>query len=1487
MRITVHLEGEGRKLRVCLCFVVIVSFGIAAFGRPVETRSDDPDQIAALILRLQATPTQADLDHAADLLSRGAALGREEDIEKELRRLFQQTGTKTLILQSLSRFPVLEFDNDLASQLPPITTTSFGTDLDLLLKAIALSGSGTSIDLLKTVAATPFTASPSADQLAFRAKLWRTFFSLDPIAGTSSALIFYGLNPSGRWELENSSEAVDLLTGFIQQVNKASMNLQVLSEYEFFIGKDERVFGPNGVSLPPLNTGPSTSGHYKILQAIENALLNDNKPSPAVLSALLRFTQASDSALGDPARNADYSPIERAPWLLPADSFALAITGDSSSQAWKTLSRTKIGLPRDIMFLEEPKWRALRTYENLAKQQTLAVPSGDFKHTMTEVLTQHNAFVESSFQYLGSTYKLHISGIKVTTDPAAVPVQPDSDLPYRYVSLFNAQMSLIQGLTAALQRSGISPDDSGKLAQVLIAKELERRAIVMYSILAARRRTGSASDAFSLARSDEELDALSASIDSGNGIITSTVTSDLLPALNAGSLAGQLPANCGSASFQVLARRYSFDQGLYEEKLSVTCTSGGTKEVSWVGAVPLPLVAALRRHPRLLDFPATCLTARELKAETLHAAPVLEDIDYVRSNPLATIPYLAAAIIRPDIPWRHVRDDVMIESMFARPLSFLQVTSQPFDTSAPLPKPPSGPPKPYSIPPLAKQLLDLGIPGGIGGFRGTYVASSDDAYKKDREDMERPFLYLVSYRTQRLTAERLRPHVESIDTEKPCGTGDVLCYARCCGYPHYDEALTKQKNDFLTKIYQAIADGNATEDYMQAWDISTIKNAAIRKVELKQMILKPDLTEFFGTYQITTDTGAVRFVNIDGKLDPLPDWVRTAMVKDPQFLFRFNIDLAGVSEGAGARLALAALRSFHTNSGPLPVLELLDRTGFYPLNSPNPGLRPMLPLFQTVEGRIRATEMNTLAEIFDYASGGALPDPGPPKQTFVNAVRTQWATVEKIISDRVESESKPTIDKIEQRNNQWSIFFSVTLGPPVPIFTGSFTSGSLGLNLSTSFTNSVAISGSVNGINTPGINIPIPSLDGKGPGATMSQSRSATDAALASMPTRMAVTGTSYLPVRDLASVPGPVNVGNVAVAPSQPAPSPPPGANVIIYTDVPSGWTVLPPLPNNWKEAALGEGQRQWLGGLVARAAPKLSQDEKDAVWAAVKAGAISDQLLDMLVERGNAAVEEENIVARKWVRTRIVTELIPDKAPDGTKLTQSQKVSQMRERNANSQADFDAAVKKVQGQSKTDKVFADGMPAVRLTYGNDYTVMLWQYDYKLANGAQVTLMYMDETPYWLVDHVRKDPNGHVMEKLSTAATESMLNWGGMPRSLIGKGEVSKFKDGELLKDQLKELVDSTGQTLQDKLTPIIQDYFKKLSEWLTSQAGSSSVSKPFVPPPAGSPLLNFFPPPYEWALRRDEPVGQILTSERESELARQIRAGQVVIVAPPPPFP
>jgi hypothetical protein len=1450
---------------------------------PYRESNDDNTEITALISRLQSTPTQGDTDKAADLISRAAAQGREAELEKELRKLLQQPATKTLALNSLSRFAVLEFDADLASLLPVITTTDFGANLDLVLAAAATSGGGTTVEFLKNVSSAPFTSAPTQQQLAFRIKLWRALFSLDPIASASTALIFYGLNPAGRWELENSPEAVDMLTGFIDKINRnPNSAIQLLNEYEFFIGKVERVFGPSGMSLPPLDTGPPTSGHYKILMAIQKALLSFNNPSPAVLSALLRFTQAEDSVLGDPARAADYSAIERSPWLLPGGSFVLSISGDSKSRAWKTISNKKIGLPRDIIFLEEPKYAGLRSYELLARQQNLPVPEGSFKHTMPEVLSQYNAFVDSIFQYLGSVYNLDVSGIKVAIDAQSVGNPPDSELPYRYVSMFAAHGTLIGALSTALQRKGQSPQDSASLASVLVTKEFERRSVVLYSLLAARRRTNVGSKPFDISRMDDELDELSAA--TGNTILRSTITSDILPGLKPGGLATQLPSNCGAASMEVIGRRYSFDQGLFEEKIKVTCATGEQKEVAWVGAIPLPLVAALRRHPRLLDFPGTCLTSRELTAEAIHASPVMEDIDYVRNNTLAAIPYLAAAIVSPDIPWRHVRDNLMLESLFGRPLSFLQATSQPFNTSSPLPAPPPGPPKPYALPPEAKALLDLGVPGGIGGFRGAYIASSNDAYAKDRADMERPFLYLISYRTQRLTAERLKPHVESIKTEKPCGFGDLLCYAGCCGYPHHHEDLLNEKNAFLTKIYQAIADGNATEDYLQAWDVAAIRNAAIRRVELRQMILKPDLKEFFGTYEVTSNTGIVRYVNIDGKLDPLPDWVLKAMAKDPNFLFRFNIDLAGVSEGAGARLAMAALRLFNSNSGPLPALELLDRTGFYPLSSPQFGLRPSLALFDTVEGRIRATEMNTLAEIYDYATGGSLPEPGAPKPAFVDAVRSQWDRVSKVINDRVASESNPIIEKINQRNNAWSIFFSVTLGGPFPVFTGSYTSGSIGINLSTSFTNSVAVSGSVNGINTPQLNIPLPSFDSTQPEINSSQTRNATDAALASMPTRMAVTGTSYRAVRDLASVetttmtPGPL--------PPAPAPTPLPTGTLVLRTEVPTTWMILPPLPTNWKEALLDDGQRQWLGGLVARAAPKLSQQEKDAVVQAVKAGVISDQLLDMLVERGNAAIEEENIAARRWVRTKVVSELVPTRGADGTNLTQAQKVEYMRANNAKSQAEFDAALKKVRDQLKAEKVFVDGMPAVSLTYGNDFTVMLWRYDFQLVTGAQITLTHMYETPFWLIDHVRKDPNGHVLEKLSTAATESMLNWAGVPRSLLGKGEQAKFKDSELLKEQLKEVVDSTGQTLLDKLKPVIEDYFKQLSNWLNSQAGSPTVAKPFVPPPAGAPLLNFFPPPYEWALRRDEPVPQILMSQRESDLARKIRTGEIVIVGPTP-FP
>ncbi len=1422
------------------------------------------DEVTGLLNDLKTAPTQALTDRSADLISRAAALGRESDLESALRELLKNEATANLIVVSLGRYRVPEFDGDLATALLKIKPTDFGRRMELLLKAVASSGSHQCIEILSGWVRIPFQApptGPSREQLAFRRQLWESYFSLAPLASTSQAIAFY--NTAGRFELENDSKAAEMLIAWINRASKDGESLiRLLNDYNIFLGRD-RTFGiPNS---PPLDIGSATSQRFRVCKAIEQSLLNVENPSPVILSTLLRFTQAADPALSEPALRADYQAIERAPWLLPLDSLVFT-NNDINSQAWALMKPLKIGLPRTL-FLPESKYQSLLNYEKLAAARGAGIVEGNLC-TEAEVTDKHNSFVDAMFRYLTITFALESSGIR----PKLIPPF-DAPESYPYLSLRTVSNSVSEAVITAIQSTGQSRQDSGSLSGALVAKEFERHSLVLYSILAARRRLGIPSDQLDLSSSDEELDRLSESSSRDARILKTELVEEIRTQKPAGSLNTELSRNCGGVSFELVSRNYSFNQGLYEENINVLCKSGDRTNITWIGPIPITLVLALRRHPRLLDFPSVSLAARELRVEAVNSLPLMDDIDYVRTNPTTTIPYLAAAIINPNIPWSHVRDSIVLESNSGIPEYFISATGQ----APPNIQPPLIP-TPNRIPgldELSQSFLDAGLPGGIGALRGVYVADSDSSFEADAQAMQKPLANFWGYRALRLEAERVRPHVENIDTNKPCF--DPVCWAlRELGKWH-DEQKEENKRSALKKLNQAIADGSINETYLQAWDLGSIRNANITSVILRQMVLRPNLSEFFAIYEIRTAGGVVRFLVTGGKLNPMPEFLIQALMRDPFFLSRYNIDLAQMSEGANARLGFALVKSLRADS----AIDALNRTGFYPLGTSNVRLQPSAPLYKTMEGRIRATEMTVLSEIWDWATGEILPANENPKPAFLDLMNSQLISIETTINKKVQDDTQPIIDEIEKtQKKEWIISVTVNLSGAVPVYSASVTYGSLGINLSTTFGGTVTISGSLNGLTTPfGLEMKSATPEQPNTGADIEQNRDALDAALAYVPTKMAVAGTSFLAFRSPASA-----LAIPAAIPGEPESSPGP----VVSTAIHSTWLQLPALPTSWKMMSDKQSEGIWLSGLIDGAASRLTPSEQDALLASIKAGKISDEMLNSLIAKRNEAMEAANIANRRWMRTTISElEMIPEKS-DNVPLSDAQKAALIQQANFNSYSKFQTALARAQSDYKANdgRILYDGLPAVTLTYGNNFTLMRIRYAYKLNNGTEVSFERITPTPFFLVDQIRANPMGHVFEIFMAAAVGEMIRVVGVPNSLLARGEKLKLESAAIFRQQLQQAADRSGVTIGAQLKAAIEEFFRDLEKWVTSQTPGDGVATPFIPPSMGTPMLNFFPSPYEWSLRRDEAISEILTSERQTPIANQFRSGSIVITNPPP-FP
>lgn len=1449
--------------------VLLTGIVVWALSLPLAAQADGSSPVSTLLDHLKIRPKQADCEQAATLLS-GNSLPPNDaaQLEAALRSNIMNAANKGCVLAALAKYSVRQFDLDLALLMPEPTVASIPSDFDALLAAMVISGAGASRSAIASAAGTP-----SQSFFPVRFKLWQALSTMDEMLATSTALTFYGTTLAGRWEYERDDKAAHRVIDLINKIAKdRDRIIHLFPSFALYIGRDERAFGP-GYTMPKLDSGAVDSARYRTLAAIENTLMPIS--SPAARDLLLRFTQAVDPKLSEPALKADYSSIEQRPWLLPASAFVFGLH-DRGSRAEKLLSKLKIGLPRDVTVLDIEKEFSLGAYERTARGKGYAFPNGVPKLSANEAAHREKKFLESLLTAVSKHYGVSMDVINSATH-TDLTNQPQSS----YISIDRAVSTALDILTRALVMDGTDRKDASSIASEMMGKELENRALVMYALIAATYRSGISASELDLANADYMLSRLSSTIDAPN-ILKSKVVSDILSSEQNNNTAST-PENCTSISATVHSRAYSFDQGLYREEIAAQCADGRQFSFTWMGAIPLPLLVPLRAHPRLLDFSNTSLATREMRAEAAHAEPVMDDIDYVRRRPIRTLAYLAETLASPTTPWRDVKDTLMIDTNFGAPTEFLMETSQSISEREKLPPPPPLPVYPWlkTLPDDAKKLLADGLPGGVRQFIGVVVAANDVDYQTRSHDAYLPFLNLMTYRTGRLAAEQQKAAVDKLPNDNDCNPVDFLCDLDII------RSKNQQKETALENLKQMIADATATEQYLQAWDLSPLKNGRPRSVQLRQMIIKPDWSTYCSTYEFTAATGEVRYATLEGTMPPIPAWLRYALNKNPHFLSQFDIDLGLASTGASDRLVSAVTRVLREDTGTMPAVEMLERVGLYPLTPWAIGADPVPPLFATFEGQTLAAEMTAWQKILKVAVGEHLPDSGPPKEQFLASVIQMWDRAQATVQQKANDSAKPIVDSIEQSQKKpWTVGISLSLGPGVMV--GPFFSyGSSAASVNTSFSGNWLVSGQIGGQQLPSflLTTSTPSSSNM-PDMSSNDSQ---DAMLSSSETRQLVLGTaSWMPTdptpsRVLASVtpPNTSNFSTIGAASITPAELSLPSMtldNANITIQLPVAWNSIPPLlgPGPWKNSGILDGGRAWLAGLIGQARPKLTDADVAAIHGAVKAGFFPEPLLDILFDRRREALEEEKVAGGEWFHTDVIESLIP------ATVQKQDRPAYMENQNRQADAGFHAAVSQWQTTMKTKAIFRDGMPAMRITYGNNFEVMGESLDYQLVNGQHITWVRLMETPFWLVEPTRKDPNGHIFEKLSAAAADNMRQWASDPMSSpLRHAELAKFRDSEQeWKDVTQQLGDRANDMVKE-LQAAIDDYFNKLKTWQVGQPTRPSVEVPFQPNMLGAPMLNFFPAPYEWSLRRDELVSDILTRERANGVGSDVRSGELAITA------
>jgi hypothetical protein len=602
-----------------------------------------------IVSRLGQSPTEADVDALATAISSGAAVGDIAAAESKLRTLLGVPASRMWVLSAMGKhaLPQLELDA-LASAPKPSDQPS--TDFDQFLSAIVRSGGSSSLNWLAPLAFGP--PSTLVSSPAIRAKLWGAAISIAPTVGAYRAFEYYGT--FGAPNL--TQDAASVLVRRISAAKTREDLARLLPSFQAFLGTRARVFGPGPAPVVQIPVGAADSPRRVVVVAIKNALVSlDSPPADAVLARFLSSDQPDFSK----SLSLSLASLDRAPWLLPTWWLGLAPNQRSATEKTALHDHT-IQAPSDLPFIEAQKRMGLRRYA--AASGTTAKPQAT-DITDAQAIDHQRALLSAMLAQIKKDYG--IAATPVPLDAAALMAPNPAGV--------NAARSVEVAIGAAAASvftslSSISDNRARQTTATYVAqREAARRALVLYALATAYRRLERAPTPPALETADDDLEKVSDLLPPTDTLIASQAVSSLdLSPERSPACTLRLPPSCQATEFALKARTYSFSQGLYEETLQVRCAGSSTPTtLQWVDGIPLPLMTALREHPRLLDYPGVSLAARTLAIEGHASETVADELDMVTGAPNISLPYLLAAASRPQLPWHYTHDGLVSDTDWA------------------------------------------------------------------------------------------------------------------------------------------------------------------------------------------------------------------------------------------------------------------------------------------------------------------------------------------------------------------------------------------------------------------------------------------------------------------------------------------------------------------------------------------------------------------------------------------------------------------------------------------------------------------------------------------------------------------------------------------------------------------------------------------------------------------------------------------------------
>lgn len=1203
--------------------------------------------------------------------------------------------------------------------------------------------------------------------------------------------------------------------------------------------------------FPPFAAGAPGSSRRAVIAALENALIAHD--TPVAQAALLFFTELDDNALAAKAKTSSRAKLKLFPWLMHPEWASWIVDGlrPEEREVWQKAypqnARTALA---DFTF--HPPYDLPYGFASLRKLSRLT-------HSPLPNPSDDQARLADG-RLWDAAYAIANEGMLVAGRPDLVDERKKTrEYTSRSLRRFflgpepevNVNDLLLVATKVIDTGSGLGAEDASfdmrmslsNTASLLTRFELERRAMVLFALLTAKKHGIAVPAATDLVSADLELDRISKEKHTGiiDTVAVDTFDQAAIVKKNSAYDAAAKSCELDKDKMVLVGRHVSFDSGLFSESYRLTCRDSRQFSYEYVDQIPFGYAAAWRRHPRLFDFMGISITSGI--ADETDWRTYTPDIDLVRAVPHLSIPMLLASLRNPGISWPFLREYMLLDYQ-----------------------------------PTFGWLAHVDAP--VGMFNDivagqTNVAPTDAYYDGARNDLIGRMTTFLNYVAKKPIVNALMPIALRMDDKVyvciPVSGGES-----CGNQPN------RTKQQLLSALLALDADAKAslralTNQYMFGIDTSKCKSTAQRGTTRTAVLFNPQFTKYLVRY-LWNDAATSQECDFgfERQLNTTPDVteaLKKALSQDPSALAKFDLDIAAVGTDAGHRTAVAignamqmtekyaaAEQSLHAAALYSQYRIFMDfhpnETGYSFTNYgalANAVKWPILrdQIVNTVPGLTYDKEFEAFDYVFNEfqpkylrfreAVAGEIPMIQPP-ETEPKVLSSIVSLNEQLVNQALqmaETQINTTIGALRSQQDNWSIFISIGTNGFTPNGILQFSFNGIGARIGFSMP-AIAITDITP--NWGGIRIPI-TIPHNGGGA-------------------------------------------NAVLASAQMLGSPPPD---LPGTSVAIPWTAAPQV--SWGPGDLDlntPANRVLFVGLLGRAGPALTDADVQHVLDALKLPVFPADLAQFLFNKSYEGFEMTKIAAGEWYPTSINLQLLPVKAPgqpcpisgcvDPNNPQELDKY--ITDFNKSELERFDNEVKAAQTAAGDKHAFASDIPAVRLTYGPGFKVMQTEFSWPAKkDGHLITMRSLQETPVFVIDKIRANPSGHEFEKWAVAITDEFATPSDVSAAALKKAKAA-FID---------EIGEEFRQMQDVSTTPLFKSFSKQLekawndfwSSWKShgeKEIGAGSKDafiEPFVPPPLSTPMLRFFDPQWQHAFDNGMNMENWLKYERSTEFYKRVGRG------------